>query len=184
MPPLEPGERVLGDKAYQGAPEVLSPFKKKHYGQLNEYQKAYNAWHSWCRATVEHLFGFAKRYQIIGGMYRGRIAKASQRLQLACHIIFGVCFLHNRHSPHRNPMKLGSEPFVTVTYPVNPEKDSKGRRLEREDAGVDSGFSFAEFATKDKIEAWWRGVWHPGIVTSLQTRPDTHHHFSRFASLS
>lgn len=62
-PPLDDGEKLLGDKAYVGVPdEIIVPVKKKS-GQaaLSQRLEAFNAVHSWYRATIEHCFAYVKR---------------------------------------------------------------------------------------------------------------------------
>jgi hypothetical protein len=63
-PPLLPGERLLGDKAYIGEPEYLIPPFKKKRGEvrLSERKWDFNNAHAWYRATIEHCFAYVKRY--------------------------------------------------------------------------------------------------------------------------
>ena len=62
-PPLDPGERLLGDKAYVGEPEYLIPPYKKKRGQIKlpDRKWHFNNIHAWYRATIEHCFAFVKR---------------------------------------------------------------------------------------------------------------------------
>lgn len=61
-PPLGPGERLLGDKAYIGEPDrLIAPVKKRRGQELNVRDRAYNLVHGWYRSTVEHCFAYLKR---------------------------------------------------------------------------------------------------------------------------
>lgn len=62
-PPLLEGERLLADKAYQGAREqLIVPYKKKRGGgELSQRRQNFNVAHAWYRATIEHCFAFVKR---------------------------------------------------------------------------------------------------------------------------
>ena len=65
-PPLEPGERLLGDKAYVGDLRLVAPFKKRRgQAQISQRKRAFNVVHSWYRATIEHCFAFLKRSVIV-----------------------------------------------------------------------------------------------------------------------
>jgi hypothetical protein len=71
-PWLEPGERLLGDKAYVGEPEYLIPPLKKKKGapKLTGRAHHFNNVHAWYRATIEHCFAFIKRYVAVDGYER------------------------------------------------------------------------------------------------------------------
>jgi hypothetical protein len=62
-PPLDDGERLLGDKAYVGQrEEIIAPFKKKRgAARLEGRRWHFNNVHAWYRATIEHCFAFVKR---------------------------------------------------------------------------------------------------------------------------
>ena len=62
-PPLTPGEKLLGDKAYVGVPtKIIPPYKKKRgRPDLSARRQAYNTVHGWYRSTIEHCFAFVKR---------------------------------------------------------------------------------------------------------------------------
>lgn len=68
-PPLLPGELLLGDKAYADislSHQIIAPIKKKKHQSLLEIQLQYNKIHGWYRASIEHAFGYSKRFRIIG----------------------------------------------------------------------------------------------------------------------
>jgi len=60
-PPLVPGERLLGDKAYVGHASLIAPFKRNPPRGLSRRKRAYNVLHSWYRVTIEHCFAYLKR---------------------------------------------------------------------------------------------------------------------------
>lgn len=62
-PPLNPGEKILGDKAYQGEPNrIIVPYKKKRgRADVSARRQAFNIVHSWYRSTIEHCFAYVKR---------------------------------------------------------------------------------------------------------------------------
>lgn len=62
-PPLNPGEKLLGDKAYVGEPDrLIAPYKKKRgRTSVSARRAAFNVVHGWYRATIEHSFAFVKR---------------------------------------------------------------------------------------------------------------------------
>ena len=62
MPPLEEGERLLGDKAYIGLPhKVIPPVKGRKGYHLTQYSRDFNTLHSWYRSSIEHCFAYVKR---------------------------------------------------------------------------------------------------------------------------
>jgi hypothetical protein len=62
-PPLEHGERLLGDKAYVGErSRLIAPYKKKRgQAKLAGRKWDFNNVHAWYRATIEHCFAYVKR---------------------------------------------------------------------------------------------------------------------------
>ena len=61
--------------------------------------------HRWYRATVEHAYGYVKRFRILGERYRGKL-NSKQRtgfnhLHNALLVIANLCAYHNRCEPHR-----------------------------------------------------------------------------------
>lgn len=91
---LPPGMRVRMDKGYEGVekinPEIQieKPVKGYRNHRVTELGKVYNRMQSKLRIAVEHTFARLKRFRVLGGMYRGRVASYD-----AC---FGVvCGLNN-----------------------------------------------------------------------------------------
>jgi hypothetical protein len=67
-PPLLHDELVLGDKAYTDrslAHLVIAPIKKKRNQPQTRTAERYNRVHGWYRASIEHTFGYMKRFKII-----------------------------------------------------------------------------------------------------------------------
>ena len=69
------GAFVLGDKAYvcrdSRSLQILTPFKRN--SSITEEQLRYNETLKPIRIRVEHAFGFLKRFNILSGVYRGRL---------------------------------------------------------------------------------------------------------------
>jgi hypothetical protein len=68
-PPLSDGELLLGDKAYtdkQLCHQVIAPIKARQHGSLSDAELRYNKIHGWYRASIEHCFGYIKRFRILG----------------------------------------------------------------------------------------------------------------------
>jgi len=103
--PFIEGERLLGDLAYIGKRDrVIAPFRKLPGSHaLGKVQHAFNKLHSWYRSTVEHSIGFAKRFRIIGGTYRGKLSTRSgmSLLRNTVVVIFNIDALCISYSPLR-----------------------------------------------------------------------------------
>jgi hypothetical protein len=68
-PPLLDGELLLGDKAYCDRAlehQIIAPIKAARGTPLTAEELEYNRLHGWYRASVEHAFGYSKRFRIIG----------------------------------------------------------------------------------------------------------------------
>jgi hypothetical protein len=68
-PPLTDGELLLGDKAYSDQQlhhQIIAPIKARPNQPLMDAQLEYNKLHGWYRASIEHCFGYIKRFRIIG----------------------------------------------------------------------------------------------------------------------
>jgi hypothetical protein len=79
-------QQFEGDKAYVGATQMTTPYKKPRKGELTEQQKAENKIFSSKRIFVEHLIRLVKLF---------RIAKERFRLHLDTYksVIYTVCGL-------------------------------------------------------------------------------------------
>jgi DDE superfamily endonuclease len=70
--PLDDDECILGDKAYCDSElehKIITPIKKKKHRQLTEDENAYNKVLGWYRSSIEHTFGYMKRFKIIGKQF-------------------------------------------------------------------------------------------------------------------
>lgn len=68
-PPLLAGEKLLADKAYcdralEG--QLIAPIKAGRGRDLSASELKYNKIHGWYRASIEHAFGYSKRFRILG----------------------------------------------------------------------------------------------------------------------
>jgi hypothetical protein len=122
-PPMN-GQKVLADLAYIGgqerAHELIVPFKKQLVRRrvlstgrvsinsipLTENQSLFNRIHAWYRTTIEHAFGFVKRFRIINSTYRGRIKQHPDYVTRAVKIIMSVSNIHLRAHPHRQHIAM------------------------------------------------------------------------------
>jgi len=143
-----------------------------------------------CFRLLHHINSSLQRFKIIGGKYRGHVDSCEVYLQRALTIILGLCFLHNRISPHRDPNRLGGIPPVHIQLHMNPERRD-GKEVEPDDQSVVSGFEFNDFEVcslcfcskqtiptfplqiGDAVEAWWRGKWFPATVSDTAVTKKT-----------
>src|SRR5690349_1979800 len=71
-PPLAKGEYILGDKAYTDrslSHYVLAPIKKQKHSSLSPEQHYFNDMLSWYRSSIEHTFGYMKRFNILSNIF-------------------------------------------------------------------------------------------------------------------
>lgn len=93
-PLLKDNFRAIADKAYRGAPLTYSPWyqpRKKLKVSLEENKKKFNHVLEKQRCIIENVFHRLKRWEIIGGIYRGR----KYSLEKITRIIHIVCSLYN-----------------------------------------------------------------------------------------
>lgn len=86
-PPLDRGERLLGDKAYcarRHSPRLVTPKKRTAAEALSPIEEKYNDYHGFHRATVEHCIGYVKRFRVLGGTYRGQISADGLNVDELC----------------------------------------------------------------------------------------------------
>ena len=124
-PPLEKGECIMGDKAYCSADledELVAPIKKPRKGQLTQDETDYNAEHGWYRSSIEHCFGYMKRFKILSGVFRGNVSDSETLLADAVKIITHVDAAFISLFPHRHFSSEGSIPFPR---PVREKKNNK-----------------------------------------------------------
>lgn len=67
-PLLDDHECIFGDKAYcdkKLKDKIITPIKKTKQTQLSDNQNQYNKILGWYRSSIEHTFGYMKRFRII-----------------------------------------------------------------------------------------------------------------------
>eukprot|EP01029_Cantina_marsupialis_P027462 TRINITY_DN768_c1_g1_i2.p1 TRINITY_DN768_c1_g1~~TRINITY_DN768_c1_g1_i2.p1 ORF type:complete len:158 (-),score=24.82 TRINITY_DN768_c1_g1_i2:478-951(-) len=76
-PPFQQGELCLGDLGYWGCDEhIITPHKRsRNQPVLDLPQLRFNFVQQYYRARSEHAIAFLKRFQVIGGVYRGHVSK-------------------------------------------------------------------------------------------------------------
>ena len=71
-PQLAASECILGDKAYCDqnlVNTIITPIKKQKRKRLSDEENEYNKLHGWYRSSIEHTFGFMKRFRIISNIF-------------------------------------------------------------------------------------------------------------------
>jgi hypothetical protein len=67
-PPLNDIECIFGDKAYcdkKLVTKIITPIKKQKRKKLSDEAEQYNELVGWYRSSIEHTFGFMKRFRIL-----------------------------------------------------------------------------------------------------------------------
>jgi hypothetical protein len=138
-PPLIEGEYLLGDKAYcDGALShcMVYPIKASRSSELSDEERAYNELHGFYRASIEHAFGYSKRFRIIGMLiahssshlrahhrittYVGTVYRGEPSfLQSVVKLILHVDAWYLSISPHRLFISI-RELSIDVVRPVRP----------------------------------------------------------------
>ena len=182
-PPLQRGEKLLGDKAYVGNPLLIAPHKMAR-GVLSQRKRAFNVVHSWYRVTIEHCFAFVKRsddahrcaqvriiqaltvfcdfcvfacrYRILSGVYRGKYFKRPEPMQNALKIIMHLSVMHTKRSPLRTHQPLVVLPAPVVAAIPSPPPD------------VDTGMRYQDLSLNQRVEVWWLGDWWAATVKYLR----------------
>ena len=75
---LSDTSKALGDSAYIGESNVLTPCKKPPRGELKAAQKLWNKQVSHVRIVVENTFKRLKDWKIISNIYRGNYHKLGE----------------------------------------------------------------------------------------------------------
>lgn len=103
-----------------------------------------------CLRQVEHFFAFFKRFQIVAGVYRGRLGnpRTAQSLADTCKIILHVSAIYLRANPLRVHHRLIGPPASDDESDLDEIKvvDLPAGMAEPEDDLVDSGNTIADFA--------------------------------------
>lgn len=97
------------------------------------------------RVTVEHAFGFLKRYRILSGRYRGRLRSDEVFLKHALKIMIHISSWITSTSPHRSwaPIDRVTTPILRPLVTHSPVSDRQRRRRRRSVAASASSASSA-----------------------------------------
>lgn len=184
MPPLAPGERILGDKAYVGFARLVAPHKKRRGAAgLTPRQAAYNLVHGWYRSTIEHCFAYLKRsvtighnmyrhvamctdfcrylsfsvrYRILNSTYRGRYTAQPEFLDRALKIIIHLSAVYtSRHQQRVHRPILGLEP-APIAVPVAPPAPV-----------IDTGVRLRDLRRGMTVDVYWLALWVRGTITYI-----------------
>jgi hypothetical protein len=63
------------------------------------------------RATIEHTFGYLKRYAILSDVFRGKVWKNEKHLKNIVKILIHTDAVHSRVNPHRVHEPFNDDPF-------------------------------------------------------------------------
>lgn len=81
---------VLVDKGYLGVGKMgidyLMPFKSSKYQKITKLHKQFNRVINSKRIRIEHVFGWLKRFNILGTRYRNRRSRFGLRFNLIAAI--------------------------------------------------------------------------------------------------
>ncbi len=195
-PPQSRGEQWLADLAYVKMHRLgrcICPVKRKPGRVLTENQQAFNTLHSWYRSTVEHTIGYIKRFNIIGGLYRGKVWRDCSFLYHACVVIMNCVSLHVSENPlriHRyfdpdpddedddngddgNAVDDAGDPDALPMGHEEKVDERNNADADMELDAVDTGFEFDDFSPNDKVHFFDGWVWRNGKVRYLAKRTKT-----------
>jgi len=82
------GERelVLGDKGYQGVPEIITPIKKKKGCSLSDDEYIRNQVIADVRVTVENILGRVKKFFIMSQPFRSKLGLHPLFFSVCCKL--------------------------------------------------------------------------------------------------
>jgi hypothetical protein len=84
LPPRLP---LIGDKAYVGRDNTLTPFKKPRGKQLSEMQQSFNHWLNQHRVYVEHVIRVIKVFRIAKETFRVREQMYERAIRCVCGLV-------------------------------------------------------------------------------------------------
>jgi len=194
-PPLEKGECIMGDKAYCSVDledQLVAPIKKPRKGQLTQDETDYNAEHGWYRASIEHCFGYMKRFKILSGIFRGNVSDSETLLADAVKIITHVDAAFISLFPHRHFSTEANIPFprpVRVTEKKNNKTNRSNSKRSRSSNSssssrsssskknnlknvsewdhVDTENIFSSFELNDHVMAWFDDDYYHAKITAV-----------------
>jgi len=77
----------LGDKAYEGEPQVIIPKKKPKKGELSQEEKDENNWISSKRVIIEHVIRLLKIFKVMQERFRLRRGRYESVAKLICGLV-------------------------------------------------------------------------------------------------
>ena len=140
------------------------------------------------RASIEHCNGQVKKFEILGGKFRGRLQQSGfTLLQDAVRICTAIVVLQTRRSPlrthaelafpaaaapppraFRHGLPLGRATDIVVEHGVE-----RGVGPQPSDAAVNTGRTARDFRTGQRVLVWWWGLWWDAIVQHVAVRNET-----------
>jgi hypothetical protein len=155
-PPLEPGERLLGDKAYIGDERLVSQVKRRR-GEMDVSlrDRAFNVVHGWYRSTIEHCFAYLKRFRILSGVYRGKLLTQKDYLANALKIIVHISCAYTKHHRQRIHRSFAIQPYVAPRREVN------------------TGVKWTDLHAGMRVKCWWLDDWWAAKIMFISARTKT-----------
>jgi hypothetical protein len=77
----------IGDKAFVGAENVITPFKKPKNGDLTEEEEGINKFVSAERVCVEHVIRLVKSFRVAQERFRGWEQHYEQIMRVVCGLV-------------------------------------------------------------------------------------------------
>ena len=191
QPPLSPNEQLFADKAYvkdEWNNILIAPIKNQKGCTVTEDQSAFNDIIAWYRASIEHAFGFLKRYIILSSIYRGRICNKNNNSALALSQIIKILIhsdaVYIRNHPHRTHLPiiktsscidlaakrttLKKQPQIPkpliIKKKSTPSKSSSSSSSSS--SIIDTGCTYKHFEIGDAVMAWYNDDFY--IATVLE----------------
>ena len=84
---FHPEQRLIGDKAYVGEPQITTPYKKPKKQELSKSQKAENKALSSERIFVEHLIRVVKLFKVAQERFRLRKERYASIISTICGLV-------------------------------------------------------------------------------------------------
>lgn len=136
-PPLLQGEKLLADKAYVShihTHSLLAPIKRTKQLDFTPLETDFNNIHKHYRASVEHSFGYLKRYTIVAALFRGKVCIDDTHLRNAIKILIHTDAIYITAFPHRIHRPLSNQliHFVQTWAILTHRRKRLQRRLNRQ----------------------------------------------------
>ena len=111
----------LGDKAYEGESQVVTPKKKPKKRELSQEEKDENNWISSKRVLIEHVIRLLKIFKVMQERFRLRRARYESVTKLICGLVrlrIGTLILNSVKSKEsRQPIEV----LMTHSFPLKLE---------------------------------------------------------------